>query len=384
MTEKQESEASLKILQKKLSELESVNEQVISEKNDELIRLQSKISRLESERTEIITQSKIYEEKLKKVDLESKNQKSLEQKFNEEIDELTERHNEELNILESQNQELLDLIQQKEQDYFNSNNELLKLNALLEAKISMIEDDLRDSKEQKEAKDLEIKEIMKEIYKFKKENAQLQADKERDEKQYTDTIKKLNDKLEKESSKSPSQPKASLPRSITNPDLEQHAKAWAKEKELLEKQINIANARVDETRKINESLMSSFKNAEKTRTELQESNVTLTEALQRSDARNLKLEEKLQNVRLYKKIIESSTKIECKHCEVLIKPDDFPKHMTICPPPEVNPFEMQNQMAPLNMEIVGTTLKIDQDQGYEYLEYEIQIDYRECNWNVCK
>ena len=128
----------------------------------------------------------------------------------------------------------------------------------------------------------------------------------------------------------------------------------------------MANAQVDETRRMNDQVMQSYKNLEQSRNELQESNNKLTEALQRSDARNLNLEDKFNKLRPYKKIIESSVTIKCKYCEESIKSSDFPKHMQECPPPESNPFDMQNQMPPVNVDILSTTLKTEIDQGYEY------------------
>ena len=65
MTEKQESEANIKILDKKLKELENNFVLMKEEKDEEILRLKSKNNQLENERTEIITESKIFEEKLK-------------------------------------------------------------------------------------------------------------------------------------------------------------------------------------------------------------------------------------------------------------------------------------------------------------------------------
>lgn len=99
---------------------------------------------LETERTEIMTQTKIYEERLIKISNDSKAQKSLEEGYKNQIKELMIQHENEINELHDKNNDLVECMQQKEQDYFNSNNELLKLNALLEQKIEMIEEDLKD------------------------------------------------------------------------------------------------------------------------------------------------------------------------------------------------------------------------------------------------
>lgn len=68
----------------------------------------------------------------------------MELEYQHRIEELEKEHEYEINELSDKNNELLEAIQQKEDDYFNSNNELLKLNALLEQKIEMIEEDLKD------------------------------------------------------------------------------------------------------------------------------------------------------------------------------------------------------------------------------------------------
>lgn len=136
--------------------------------------------------------------------------------------------------------------------------------------------------------------------KFKKEVSQLQNDKEKDEKQYTESLRKLTEKFEKENKTPKTASKAVLPRSLPNAELEAQLKVWSTEKHLLQKQLQMTNLQVDEARKMSESLMQSYQNIEKSREELQLSNNKLTESLQRSDTRNLNLEAKLKDLRVYK------------------------------------------------------------------------------------
>jgi len=135
--------------------------------------------------------------------------------------------------------------------------------------------------------------------KLKKDNTKLLSEKEKDEKQYAESIKKLTEKFERENSVSKNS-KAVLPKNIASNELEQQAKIWANDKEHIQKQLCMANAQIDEIRKMNENLMHSYKNLEKSREELQESNNKLTESIQRSDDRNLNLEEKINKLKPYK------------------------------------------------------------------------------------
>ena len=202
---------------------------------------------------------------------------------------------------------------------------------------------------------------------MKKENNKLQMDIEKDTKRYSDQIKKLNDKLENEVKKQSQLPRATLPRTMVNNDFDQQLKSWAKEKELLEKQLNMANAQIEESRKINDSIMHSNKNFEKTRVELQESNNKLTEVLRRSDTRNYHLESKINKLRPYKKIIEYTESIKCKYCDEMFIPTDFPKHVQICQPSETNPFDVSGQMQPISMKNIPSEsrYKIEDSEQYE-------------------
>jgi len=99
ITEKQESEANIKILEVRLHELESGFHQMKEEKEDEISRLKNKLSKLENERTEIITEARIFEEKLRKIENENKAKKSIEEMYQSQLDELVRDHEDQMNEL---------------------------------------------------------------------------------------------------------------------------------------------------------------------------------------------------------------------------------------------------------------------------------------------
>ena len=261
-----------------------------------------------------------------------------------------------------------------------ASNQVTKLNALLEQKIEMVEASLKDTKEQLKAKEQECRDLVKDSMKLKKENAKLQDERKKDEKMYTDQIRKLTEKFEKENLALSSRSKSSSGKA-SKEEIDYHMKTWKKEKELLEKQLKMQVQQNEENKRMQEDLMQAFKTMENSKSDIQTTNDKLSDLIQRSDTRNVQLEEKLGKYRKYKKIIESASLIQCMHCDQKIKPKEFTKHMQVCPPQE-DPFLMQQK--PLNLEILEVKKLTDEEMGYAYCEYEIGVDYRERNYVVRK
>ena len=151
-TEKQESVATLKILAKRVAELEQYNIFIKAEKEEEINLLKSKIGNLQNERMEMITKCSIFEEQAKS--LESDKHR-IESKYKTKINEIQEELSQEIFTLRSSWEELSEQLRMKEMEeneeqneiiiYNNDgsvkqisklpknwNSELIKLNALLE------------------------------------------------------------------------------------------------------------------------------------------------------------------------------------------------------------------------------------------------------------
>jgi hypothetical protein len=68
--------------------------------------------------------------------------------------------NKTIDTLEEQNSSLVELLQIKEIKYFEANRKLIKLNALLEQKMVMIEQSLKEVKEERNSKEKECKDLL--------------------------------------------------------------------------------------------------------------------------------------------------------------------------------------------------------------------------------
>lgn len=150
--EKQESVASLKILSKRVTELEQYSDFIKSEKEEEISGLKVKINDLQSERIDIVTKCSIFEEQAKSLDIEKQR---IETKYTDKINEIQDEYDQEIRSLRSHCDQLSEQLREKEleeQDVQNEittynsdgsvrqvwklskncNSELIKLNALLE------------------------------------------------------------------------------------------------------------------------------------------------------------------------------------------------------------------------------------------------------------
>lgn len=150
--EKQESVASLKILSKRVTELEDYSSFIKAEKEEEISQLKFKIDDLQNERIEIVTKSSIYEEQARSLELDKQR---IEAKYNQKINEIQEDYEQEIRSLRVNCDQLVEQLREKEMQEEevqneivtyntdgsvkqvcklskNCNSELIKLNALLE------------------------------------------------------------------------------------------------------------------------------------------------------------------------------------------------------------------------------------------------------------
>jgi len=89
---------------------------------------------------------------------------------------------------------------------------------------------------------------------------------------------------------------------------------------------------------------------------------------------------KLEKYKIYKKIFEASSQIECVHCEETISANAFKTHMKKCPRSEES-FATQS-LPPIKVEISHSNTFIDEVDCYRYREYELSIEYRETNYRI--
>lgn len=364
-SEKQENEAKIKILESRLHELESSTDLIREEKEQEIYTLKSKLEQIQYERTDLMTQNKIYEEKLKKFDDEKA---KIEAKYEEKLRELSSENDYELHNLSQENEQLADLLKTKEEQYFMSNNKLTKLNALLEQKMEMVESSLKETKEKLEVKEQDYRELSKEAISMRKEYNKLQEEHKKEQKHYQDQLKKLAEKFEKENSEMASKAKSSK-KKLTQGELDTYMKSWNKEKELMEKQTGMLKKQLDEQRQLHEDLMQVIKSNEKSKKDAEEV--------------SLKLEEKLEKYKNYKKIVDSAAHIECMHCNKSIVANAFSKHMLTCPP-EQDSFMSGSHLPPLHLDLQSMKIVHDTENDYKYSEYTILVNYRSKNYQITK
>lgn len=197
-------------------------------------------------------------------------------------------------------------------------------------------------------------------------------------KTYTDQVKELTDKFQKEIRELSSQSKAG-----SGVDISHQMNNWAKEKELLQKEIDMMKVQLDERTGLYEEMMQSFKSMEQSKTEAHEANFMLTEAIKNNDSRLQDYEKKLSKYKKYKDIFEASAQIECIHCEKTISSNAFRNHMKKWPTQEDSIFSVAG-LPPLDVNFVNSRIKTDENDAYRYREYEIKVDYRDQVYTIKK
>lgn len=102
--------------------------------------------------------------------------------------------------------------------------------------------------------------------------------------------------------------------------IEKAAGEWKLEKELLEKQLSMARAQMDENKKMCDSLRSAIdkttknSNAEEAQdqAQLHEVNKNLSATLGRMEKRSQVLEQKVERLKRFQKMIKCSSTLQCK------------------------------------------------------------------------
>lgn len=121
---------------------------------------------------------------------------------------------------------------------------------------------------------------------------------------------------------------------------------------------------LEERHSNHEELLRSMKSIEKSKEEIQEANKILSFSMEKSDQIAVKAKEKLEEYKIYKKIFDSSSQIECVHCEETISANGFKTHLKKCPPPKDHPNSQT--LLPLSMKISGFSVLQDENDNYEF------------------
>lgn len=177
ITDKQEAEAQVKVIKSRWLEIENSFDQYKSEKEHEITSLKSRLETLQANNTELLVANQIYEQK--SLNFEAEKEK-IELKYSQKIIEDEDESSKVVEILEAQNSELIELLKTKEEQHFAAHNKLSKLNALLEQKMQMVEQSLKEVREEKESKENEFKEILTQGKRLRKENDKLVEDMKKD------------------------------------------------------------------------------------------------------------------------------------------------------------------------------------------------------------
>ncbi|CAI2378647.1 unnamed protein product [Moneuplotes crassus] len=367
LSEKKESETQVKIYKTRCEEYESVLAQLKHEKEIENASLKEKLQNFQEEKTDLLAKTQLYESRM---DNYEKEKEKLEQSFRDKYDENDEEKSRIIDESKSKITQLVEHMKEKEEQYFMSNKKLENINALLEQKMEMIESSMKEIKEEKQQKEKECKELLQQAKTLKKENEKIHQEMKMKEQKNTDQVKKLTEKVATQS-KAPAPIMNTQQIAQQNPHLQQEFEALSKERDELARQVEIQTIQLEERRNAHEELLSSFKSIEQSKLEALKTNSILSESVKRSDERAKELEEKLKGYKIYQKIFESSSKIQCVHCEDFISANAFKNHLTKCPS-----LQTDSSLPPLKVELTNSNIRCDEIDGYSYREYILNVDYR--------
>ena len=158
---------------------------------------------------------------------------------------------------------------------------------------------------------------------------------------------------------------------------------WMNENKHLLEKLEIMKEQHNKLANDNEELRISWKSLEKANLQTQESNLKLSELIERNNAKVGELEEKNNKQKIYKKAFKLASKIECEYCKKSMEPKNFVEHIKKCPPQEEQ-FGLQQNLIPLKVEFKRWMTKIDEEKDYEYSEYELYIFYRNIKYRISK
>ena len=231
--------------------------------------------------------------------------------------------------------------------------------------------------------------------KLNKQNNALTEEIKREERQYTESIKKLTEKFEKENrtltiknsnNMNPSSPTLRTGwgnlKWLSESEFNRYKNEWLLEKLSLTEKLDLQKEQ-NMKAVLYEELMHSFKSLEKSSLQTQDANSKLSDMVDKLNNKIKGLEEKNDKSKTYKNMFKLASKIEWDYWKKNMTPKLFSDHVKSCPPKE-SPFGAQNTLIPLKIDFISFDVNSDLEKNYVYGEYELEINYRDVSYNVIK
>ena len=166
ISNKKDMEGSIKKLGDKVAEVEKEKAEMKGEWAQEKRNMEQKMGDLETEKNMAIRNEKLMQERVK---YQSEQQIQTQSSIESQVKKKLEEKDSQVKEMEGRVKGMELLIKQKEDEAFRRGTEFEKLNALVEQKLTLTENELGEYKGKYNLKDQDYKEVNKELYSSRKE-----------------------------------------------------------------------------------------------------------------------------------------------------------------------------------------------------------------------
>ena len=283
---------------------------------------EAKLAQMESERQSSLTNEKFLEEKCRTLQEEKDR---TEDNARKRISQMTEEFATKLREGREKLQASEEKRKRKEEDELRKMSELEKLNALIEQKLQLTENELSDFKTRLDNKERDLKELNKELHASRKEIQGLNQKLYEAQNKKKEELQEMRETYEKRITEM----QTNL--SVSQQDEGEKAQQWQRERETLQNQLTFATMQLEENRKMHETLVMALnKNVaaggggnqvtsqkemeeeEEKNRELRETNKKLTITIERMENRCIALEAKVDRLKRFQRMVKGSASLQCK------------------------------------------------------------------------
>eukprot|EP00347_Sterkiella_histriomuscorum_P021939 403332245 len=351
-------------------DLQSKKSDFESERNN----LQNKLIDIQGEQQNLRANNKIYEEKLRLLEVE---RSKLESQLQDKVTQLNETKENIENQLQTQIKDYQLRLKNAEDSGLKSQIQYEKDQALKEQKLSFMERDNQNLTYRVEQLFNENRQLLEKIALLEnqlKQSDQHSRNKDEEKKKEIEIMKEFFQKKIDEGKSSE-----------TTVSVEKQ-RQWEQEKQFLQEQLSFSQKHIEENKKMHEVLLQAINSRSQDKdqdSQLLQVNKNLSETIGKVEQRNQQLQQKLSLIKIYQRVFKHSQSMQCKFCQVFFPSEIFVDHVKSCN--KDNRYTRSHFFQiPLSISIQQTRIDMDPLDNRQYTEYVVQINFNDKTWVVCQ
>ena len=155
---------------------------------------------------------------------------------------------------------------------------------------------------------------------------------------------------------------------------------WASERNFFKTQIESLKSQIEDNKSVQESLVSALQARHVPSSEASETSKHLSFALEKMEERCQQLDQKVERLKRFQRMVQSASALQCKLCGKVISCSVFSAHISIC----TKELEKINKDNAVYSIVVPQTIVRETPDSKPYTEYAITVTHKNKTWTITR